>query len=121
MNAVYFIRDAVATVTSGSRTYHLWMSFLTLLVLIGGYAYWIQLDEGLAVTGMHDHVSWGLYISNFTFRVAAHHMDATAIAEGGTLMKQQPVSHHQRLFDLYERSETAKQTGGGLRLLWLER
>jgi Ni/Fe-hydrogenase subunit HybB-like protein len=33
------------------------------------YAYSIQLRDGLIVTGMNDHVSWGLYISNFTFLV----------------------------------------------------
>jgi molybdopterin-containing oxidoreductase family membrane subunit len=38
-------------------------------MLVGAYAYSIQLREGLAVTGMNDHVSWGLYISNFTFLV----------------------------------------------------
>jgi hypothetical protein len=29
----------------------------------------VQLREGLGVTGMHDHVSWGIYISNFVFLV----------------------------------------------------
>jgi len=38
-------------------------------MLIGAYAYSVQLRQGLAVTGMNDHVSWGLYISNFTFLV----------------------------------------------------
>lgn len=45
------------------------MGFLTLVMLIGMYCYSIQLDEGLSVTGMTDRVSWGLYISNFTFLV----------------------------------------------------
>jgi molybdopterin-containing oxidoreductase family membrane subunit len=45
------------------------MGSLTLLILLGAYAYSVQLREGLAVTGMSDHVSWGLYISNFTFLV----------------------------------------------------
>ena len=55
--------------TTGSVKYHLWMSFLTLLMLCGAYAYSIQIREGLSVTGMSDSVSWGLYISNFTFLV----------------------------------------------------
>jgi molybdopterin-containing oxidoreductase family membrane subunit len=38
-------------------------------MLCGAYAYVVQLREGLVVTGMHDHVSWGLYISCFTFLV----------------------------------------------------
>ncbi len=29
----------------------------------------MQLNEGLSVTGMSDRISWGFYISNFTFLV----------------------------------------------------
>ncbi len=66
---VSFIKDSLTAVTTGSRKYHLWMGLMTLLMLIGGYAYSIQLREGLHVTGMNDTVSWGLYISNFAFFV----------------------------------------------------
>ena len=45
------------------------MGSLTLIMLVGAYAYSVQLRYGLGVTGMSDHVSWGLYISNFTFLV----------------------------------------------------
>ncbi|WKX75548.1 NrfD/PsrC family molybdoenzyme membrane anchor subunit [Zobellia laminariae] len=61
--------DSLDTITKGSKTYHLWMGFLTLVMLIGMYCYSIQLEEGLSATGMSDRVSWGLYISNFTFLV----------------------------------------------------
>lgn len=64
-----FIKDGLLSVTSGSLLYHLWMALLTLLMLNGTFAYSIQLREGLSVTGMSDGVSWGLYISNFTFLV----------------------------------------------------
>ncbi|MCU0226135.1 MAG: polysulfide reductase NrfD [Bryobacterales bacterium] len=64
-----FVVDAVDEATHGSRAYHLWMATLTLIMCCGAYAYSTQLSTGLAVTGMHDHVSWGLYISNFTFLV----------------------------------------------------
>ena len=63
------ITDSLDTITHGSKRYHLWMAFLTLVMLAGMYCYSIQLDEGLSVTGMTDRVSWGLYISNFTFLV----------------------------------------------------
>jgi len=66
---IRFIKDGLLSVTTGSIKYHLWMAFLTLLMLSGAYAYSIQLREGLSVTGMSDSVSWGLYISNFTFLV----------------------------------------------------
>jgi molybdopterin-containing oxidoreductase family membrane subunit len=64
-----FLRDALDEVTHGNRSYHLWMATLTLLMCCGAFAYSHQLAQGLSVTGMHDHVSWGLYISNFTFLV----------------------------------------------------
>jgi Ni/Fe-hydrogenase subunit HybB-like protein len=69
MHLLPFLSNALRSATSGGRRYHVWMGALTLIMLIGAYAYSIQLREGLAVTGMSDHVSWGLYISNFTFLV----------------------------------------------------
>jgi Ni/Fe-hydrogenase subunit HybB-like protein len=64
-----FVLNALDSATSGGRRYHLWMGSLTLVILVGAYAYVVQLRDGLGVTGMNDHVSWGLYISNFTFLV----------------------------------------------------
>ena len=64
-----FFRDALTAATHGGLRYHLWMVLLTLVMLCGGYAYYVQVTEGLAATGMHDHVSWGIYISNFVFLV----------------------------------------------------
>jgi Ni/Fe-hydrogenase subunit HybB-like protein len=64
-----FLLTALDSATSGGRRYHLWMASLTVLMLIGGYAYFIQATNGLTVTGMNDHVSWGLYISNMAFFV----------------------------------------------------
>ncbi len=64
-----FLLSALHSATSGGRRYHLWMGSLTLIILAGAYAYSVQLRYGLGVTGMSDHVSWGLYISNFTFLV----------------------------------------------------
>ncbi len=39
----------------------------------GAYAYSVQLQEGLAVTGMRDRVFWGLYISTFVFFIGISH------------------------------------------------
>jgi len=64
-----FLLTALDSATSGGRRYHLWMGSLTAIILVGAYAYFVQLRYGLGVTGMNDHVSWGLYISNFTFLV----------------------------------------------------
>jgi len=65
----YFLKDALAATTTGGKRYHVWMGVLSFVMLIGLYAYTVQLREGLVVTGMHDHVSWGIYISNFVFLV----------------------------------------------------
>jgi molybdopterin-containing oxidoreductase family membrane subunit len=64
-----FVLTALDSATSGGRRYHVWMASLTAVILVGAYAYSVQLREGLGVTGMTDHVSWGFYISNFTFLV----------------------------------------------------
>ncbi|MEA1787658.1 NrfD/PsrC family molybdoenzyme membrane anchor subunit [Arenibacter sp. GZD96] len=61
--------DSLDITTKGSLKYHIWMGVLTLVILIGMYCYALQLEEGLSVTAMSDRVSWGLYISNFTFLV----------------------------------------------------
>jgi len=64
-----FVKDGIRVATHGNTTYHIWMGTLTLLMLAATYAYSIQIQEGLIVTGMNDRISWGLYISNFTFLV----------------------------------------------------
>ncbi|MGH8649474.1 MAG: NrfD/PsrC family molybdoenzyme membrane anchor subunit, partial [Burkholderiales bacterium] len=43
------------------------------VVALGVYAYIVQLQSGLAVTGLNDRVSWGLYISNFVFFIGISH------------------------------------------------
>ncbi|WP_109300963.1 sulfate reduction electron transfer complex DsrMKJOP subunit DsrP [Aquimarina sp. AU474] len=63
------VKDSLDIITRGSIKYLIWMGFLTFVMLAGMYCYSIQLEEGLIVTGMTDRVSWGLYISNFTFLV----------------------------------------------------
>jgi molybdopterin-containing oxidoreductase family membrane subunit len=56
-------------VTVGNRYYYAWLGFLGLLIFVGAVAYGNQLKNGLIVTAMRDQVSWGFYISNFTFLV----------------------------------------------------
>ena len=63
------IKDSLIYLTNGRKSYHIWMGILTFLMLVGMYCYSLQLEYGLNVTGMNDRVSWGLYISNFTFLV----------------------------------------------------
>lgn len=60
---------ALKQVLKGDRRYYLWIGFLLLLILLGASAYADQLHKGLIKTAMRDQVSWGFYISNFTFLV----------------------------------------------------
>lgn len=53
-----------------NNAFRVWMSFLTVALLSCIYAYIIQYQKGLIVTGMRDMVSWGMYIANFVFFVA---------------------------------------------------
>jgi molybdopterin-containing oxidoreductase family membrane subunit len=53
----------------GNQRFYVWMTVLTVLVLVGINAYCRQFVHGLQVTGMTDQVSWGIYIANFTFLV----------------------------------------------------
>lgn len=44
-----------------------WIILLTLLIIWGIYALYVQITEGHIVTGMRDNVVWGIYIVNFIF------------------------------------------------------
>jgi len=53
----------------GDKKFYAWLTFLVILMAIGANAYISQMNRGLIVTAMRDQVSWGFYISNFTFLV----------------------------------------------------
>lgn len=53
-----------------NKSFILWMGFLGTGLLVCLYAYFLQLRDGLSVTGLGDYVSWGMYIANFVFFVA---------------------------------------------------
>lgn len=53
-----------------TKGFLIWMGFLTISLLGCIYAYYIQWEKGLIVTGLRDYVSWGMYIANFIFFVA---------------------------------------------------
>lgn len=54
----------------------LWIFVLTLLVISGMYALAVQEMKGHIVTGMRDHVVWGLYIANFIFFIGISYAGA---------------------------------------------
>ncbi len=64
-----FMWDSLGRATDGSIYFYAWMFALSALALVGAGAWASQVANGMGVTGMSDHVSWGLYIANFTFIV----------------------------------------------------
>jgi len=64
-----FVKGSFILLRQGSRLYYIWIYVLLAFIGIGVAAYVNQLYNGLIVTAMRDQVSWGFYISNFTFMV----------------------------------------------------
>jgi len=64
-----FLWKAAGVATNGGMRFYAWMTALTAVALVGLNAWTHQVVQGMAVTGMSDHVSWGLYIANFTYMV----------------------------------------------------
>lgn len=64
-----FLWHCVRLSFRGSVQFYVWMAMLTAIALVGLHAYGLQLQTGMVATNMSDHVSWGLYIANFTFGV----------------------------------------------------
>jgi Ni/Fe-hydrogenase subunit HybB-like protein len=73
-----FLLRALWLATEGGIGFYLWMFVLTAFVLVGLNAFAHQTALGLGVTAMSDHVSWGMYIGNFTYGVG--------LAAGGVMM-----------------------------------
>lgn len=73
-----FLKRVLWLATEGSLGFYTWMTVLTALFLVGANAWANQVAGGMIGTNMTDHVSWGLYIANFTFCVG--------LAAGGVMM-----------------------------------
>ncbi len=54
----------------------IWMGILVAVILVGIYAFFLQLFKGHEVTGMRDNVVWGVYIINFIFFVCLSYSGA---------------------------------------------
>lgn len=83
-----FVLRALAAATDGSPLFYAWMVLLTALALVGVSAWATQVRDGMAVTNMTDHVSWGLYIANFTFMVG--------VAAGAVMMVIPAYLYHDK-------------------------
>jgi len=65
----FFIKGLWEVLFKGGLVFYTWMIALSILVAIGVTTYSSQFIEGLVITNMREQVSWGFYISNFTFLV----------------------------------------------------
>lgn len=61
------LREFRAQVERPGTKYIIWVSFLSLLIIWGIYALYVQITQGHIVTGMRDNVVWGIFIVNFIF------------------------------------------------------
>lgn len=73
-----FLRQSLHVATTGGWVFYTWMFVLAGVALVGANAWAVQVRDGMIRTNMSDHVSWGLYIANFTFCVG--------LAAGGVMM-----------------------------------
>lgn len=83
-----FLLWGLGVATDGGVWFYLWMLFLTAIFLVGANAWAVQVADGMIVTHMTDHVSWGLYIANFTF--------AVGVAAGGVMMVIPAYLYHDK-------------------------
>jgi len=74
----------------GNNSYWIWLAFLGTFIGIGALCYLRQYMYGLGLTGMSRSVSWGLYISNFTFLVG--------VAAGGVMLVLPYYIHNYKVF-----------------------
>ena len=67
---------------------------LAVVVAVGAYAYTLQLQRGLSMTGLGDRVSWGMYISNFVFFIGISHAGTliSAILRVGNAEWRRPIT-----------------------------
>ncbi|WP_254769367.1 NrfD/PsrC family molybdoenzyme membrane anchor subunit [Salinilacihabitans rarus] len=68
-----------------------WVGLLAVLVLVGLGAWIYQLQQGLAVTGMDNVFSWGLYIMLFVFFIG--------LSAGGLIISSAPKFFHSKRYD----------------------
>ena len=80
----------VEKILQGSRAYYIWLIFLLAVIGAGLCAYINQSINGLGVTGLERDVSWGLYISQFTYLVG--------VAASAVMLVLPAYFHHYKKF-----------------------
>lgn len=73
---IAFARDFFSYAIKGGNLYYGWLLFLSFFVLVGLGTAYVQMTNGLIVTGATDQIVWELFISNFIFTA---HIAAAAV------------------------------------------
>jgi molybdopterin-containing oxidoreductase family membrane subunit len=63
----------LAPIAQTGRGFYWAVALLSIPILWGALAYAVQFYEGLGVTGLHQPVSWGFYVTNFVFFIGISH------------------------------------------------
>lgn len=74
----------------GNNAYWMWLAFLGAFIAVGAVCYFRQFTFGMGLTGMGRDLSWGLYISQFTFLVG--------VAAGGLMLVLPYYIHNYKVF-----------------------
>ncbi len=80
----------IEKVLKGNSNYWMWLVFLTAFIFVGAICYLRQFIFGMYLTGMGRDLSWGLYISQFTFLVG--------VAAGGLMLVLPYYIHNYKTF-----------------------
>jgi len=80
----------IEKVFKGNSRYWMWLAVLSAFVGVGAICYIRQYLFGLGLTGMGRDLSWGLYISQFTFLVG--------VAAGGLMLVLPYYIHNYKVF-----------------------
>jgi len=56
-----------------SKKFYMVVFILVVIILIGVFAWILQLNSGLGITGLNQPIFWGFYITNFVFFIGISH------------------------------------------------
>lgn len=70
------LKEFAPQIEKFTRKDWLWTIIMGCIILWGMYALYLQVVEGHSITGMRDHVVWGLYIANFIFFIGISYAGA---------------------------------------------
>ena len=69
MRPIKFGIDFLTYALKGGMKFYAWLLFLGFFVMLLVIGQFLQLTQGMIVTGLNDQVTWGIYMANFVFLV----------------------------------------------------